>query len=282
MCGDPPSSPVISSDSEKSFSSAVKRCICTWWGKGKSVTPRIPVVSYQGNADDTEKGSHLWKYFENFSKILSAMTSSVLSIWYPIYRELDRPNSFSKLSTLNSFWFPKAIQFSLLCMKTACQGQPMGRAVPWLRAKASLEWDMWNGGATPKKQGSATDPCFQTFSPIKKARWKIPCLSSGFSLTPCRKARFRQQGAWRSLPPIRRVKNPVRAFPSYPGMLHIIFPWSPPLCPLPYTLCITAQASCYNTPMRIRYISFCLYHNMKRADESIHNSSVLCVTIYLF
>ena len=47
----------------------MKRCICTWGGKGKSVTPRIPVVSYQGNADDTEKGSHLWKYFENFSKI---------------------------------------------------------------------------------------------------------------------------------------------------------------------------------------------------------------------
>lgn len=33
------------------------------------------------------------------------MTSSVLSIWYPIYRELDRPNSFSKLST--HFDFPR-------------------------------------------------------------------------------------------------------------------------------------------------------------------------------
>ena len=41
--------------------------------------------------------------FENFSKKFSTLTSSVPSIWYPIYRELDRPNSFSKLSTLNSF-----------------------------------------------------------------------------------------------------------------------------------------------------------------------------------
>ena len=42
-------------------------------------------------------------FFEKIFKKISAMTSSVLSIWYPIYRELDRPNSFSKLSTLNSF-----------------------------------------------------------------------------------------------------------------------------------------------------------------------------------
>lgn len=29
--------------------------------------------------------------FENFSKNFSTLASSVLSIWYPIYRELDRP-----------------------------------------------------------------------------------------------------------------------------------------------------------------------------------------------
>lgn len=211
MCGDPPSSPVISSDSEKSFSSAVKRCICTWGGKGKSVTPQIPVVSYQGNADDTEKGSHLWKYFENFSKIFSAMTSSVLSIWYPIYRELDRPNSFSKLSTLNSFWFPKAIQFSLLCMETARQGQPMGRAVFDCVRKPRLN-ETCEMVVRHLKIGKRHWSLPSNFLSNKKARWKIPCLSSGFFTYSMPKGSFPPAGSLKIPDPHKKSKKSGACF----------------------------------------------------------------------
>lgn len=241
MCGEPPSSPVISSDSEKSFSSAVKRCICTWGGKGKPVTPRIPVFHTRETLMIRKRD----RTYENILKIFQRN--------FPYWHHLSRP--FGILYTES--WIAQT---------------------PFLNSQLSTHFDF------PRRSSSRLfrETVWQKACTIKSPM-KDPLSFIGlFLLTPCRKARFRCQGAWRSLTPIRRVKNPVRAFPSYPGMLHIIFPWSPPLCPLPYTLCITAQASCYDTLMRIRYISFCSYHSMKKADESIHNSSVLCVTIYLF
>lgn len=173
MCGDPPSSPVISSDSEKSFSSAVKRCICTWGGEGE--------VCHSANTGCFIPGKRWWygegiapmKIFWKFFKDFPTLTSSVLSIWYPIYRELDRPNSFSKLSTLNSFWFPKAIQFSLLCMKTACQGQPMGRAVFDCVRKPRLH-ETCEMVVRHLKTGKRHWSLLSNFLSNKKARWKIP------------------------------------------------------------------------------------------------------------
>lgn len=171
MCGDPPSSPVISSDSEKSFSSAVKRCIYTWGGEGE--------VCHSANTGCFIPGKRWWygegiapmKIFWKFFKDFSAMTSSVLSIWYPIYRELDRPNSFSKLST--HFDFPRRFSSRFF------------RETIWQKA-----------------------------SPIKKARWKIPCLSSGFFTYSMPKGSFPLPGSLKIPDPHKKSKKSGACFPQ--------------------------------------------------------------------
>ena len=153
-------------------------------GKGKPVTPRIPVFHTRETLMIRKRD----RTYENILKIFQRN--------FPHWHHLSCP--FGILYTES--WIAQT---------------------PFLNSQLSTHFDFPRRFSSPfyfQQNGR------QSFCAIKKLDERFPYLSSSFFLTPCRKAHSHCQGAWRSQTPIRRVKSPVRAFPSYPGMPRIIFP----------------------------------------------------------
>ena len=117
---------------------------------------------------------YLGKHWWYMKRIIShAMILKIFQRIFPHWHHLSCPfgilyteSWIAQTPFLNSqlsthFDFPRRFSSHFYVWKRHAKVKPMGRAVPWLRAKASLEWDMWNGGAAPKNRKAPLIPAFK-------------------------------------------------------------------------------------------------------------------------
>lgn len=111
----------------------------------------------------------------------------------------------------------------------------------------------------------------------KKSPMKDPLSFIGLFAYSMPKGSFPLPGSLKIPDPHKKSKKSGACFSQLSRNASYNFSMISTSLSLPYTLCMTAQASCYDTLMRIRYISFCLYHSMKKRmnPSTIHPSCAL-------